>query len=80
MLPGSVEETHTLIPTSISIVVKGIGLGFLPCSFHLPSLSEPVPKWDWLLFACPYAASVVALYRVSDIVPFGARFRVKVPI
>lgn len=26
------------------------------------------------------AASVVALYRVSDIVPFGARFRVKVPI
>lgn len=41
------KKHKTLIPISISIVVKGIGLGFSRAPF-IPSLPEPVPKWDWL--------------------------------
>lgn len=79
MLPGSwkILNTRPSFPLHFHCS-RGCWLRFSPL------LSSPFPVRPFLRglawFAYPYAASVVALYRVSDIVPFGARFRVKVPI
>lgn len=80
LLLGSVEETQDPHSHFHFHCSKRYWLRFSPML-----LSSPLPVWSrsqvgLAQFACPYAASVVALYRVSDIVPFGARFRVKVPI